>query len=93
MIYNLNYHIKTIITKILDMKKFFIIFLLIFTLSSLLINLNSNMQTIEEQPSIIELQMNQDGTIVKNDWIEGLMEFADEDDTLDSLNYVPEFLR
>lgn len=75
------------------MKKFFIIFLLIFTVGSLFINLGSHNQMIEEQPSTVELQMNKDGTRVKNDWIEGLMEFADEDDTLDSLDYVPEFLR
>lgn len=76
------------------MKKFLSIFFILSV--GLIIFFSSNKpekQVNANTLSTIELQMNQDGTRVKNDFREALLEFGDEDDTLDSLDYVPEFLK
>lgn len=76
------------------MKKFLPIILILAVGFFIFLNFNTPVnETKAETLSPIELQINQDGTRVKNDFREALLEFGDEDDTLDSLDYVPGFLR
>lgn len=73
------------------MKKFLPIFLGIILIGLFYFN-SSSIISEQSPPSIEEIKIKKDGTIMKNDFREALMEFGDEDDTLDSLDYVPEFL-
>ena len=74
------------------MKKILPLFLIIFTVGFLVFNFKfSSNQTIAS-PTVKETV--NDGTLIhKANWEEALLEFGDEDDTLDSLDYVPDFLR
>ena len=70
-------------------KNFIIIFLLLFTISFLIANMRAYEKVEESKAEEIDVT----GDIHKANWEEALLEFGDEDDTLDSLEYVPEFIK
>lgn len=78
-------YIKLKLKNISTMKRFFAITLIIFFIITLFyINFNYH----NSNYSIDKIEQ-----IHKDNWKEALMEFGDEDDTLDSLDYVPEWIR
>lgn len=70
-------------------KNFIIVFLLMFTGAFVIANFRTDKKIEETKIELIDVT----GDIHKANWEEALLEFGDEDDTLDSLDYVPEFLR
>lgn len=73
------------------MKKFLHLFLSLFIITILFFNFKGISNQTSATP--IQTQIDKTGEAHKENWREALMEFADEDDTLDSLDYVPEFLK
>lgn len=73
------------------MKKILPLFLGLFIIGTIFFNFRNTPIQISASP--IQQSIDENGEINKRDWREALMEFGDEDDTLDSLDYVPEFVR
>jgi hypothetical protein len=71
------------------MKKILPLFLGLFIIAAILFNFRNTLS----QPATIEKSVDEIGEIHRDNWREALLEFGDEDDTLDSLDYVPDFLR
>lgn len=71
------------------MKKILIPILIFFIFGALYLNSNP-MKELSPSSSYNSIEEMEEK--YKNDWMEGLMEFVDEDTPLDSL-YIPEFLK
>ena len=76
------------------MKKYLVIVLVLFTVAALAFNLSDMASKTVGSPLLEEVGVRDEfGEMHKDNWREALLEFGDEADTLDSLDYVPEFLR
>lgn len=71
------------------MKKILIPAIALLLIGFLYLN-TSTMRDLNSEPVFNSVEEAEEK--YKNDWMEGLMEFVDEDTPLDSL-YIPEFLR